>query len=101
MLNFQTNWDPSQIRNSSSIFAIQSSFLCSHWTHTIPGHILTPYFFKIRFNIVLPRNLGLFTSVFSAKLLYVFLVSIAYYTPISSFALRFDQRQVFKRVRFM
>ena len=37
----------------------------------------------------------------SSKILYVFLVSLADYTPISSFALRFDQRQVFKRVRFM
>ena len=67
MLNAQTIWDPSQIRNSSPIFAIRSSFWWSHWTHTIPGHILTPYFFKIHFNIILPRNLGLFPSVFLLK----------------------------------
>jgi hypothetical protein len=65
----------------------------------ISDHILTNYFFH--FNIVLHRNLGLFPSISLTKIVYVFLVSLANYMPISSFALRFDQRQVFKRVRFM
>ena len=33
----------------------------------IPGHILTPYFFKIHFNIVLRGKLGLFPLVFQLK----------------------------------